>query len=36
VALAQTLVVPIVTADERLARRFADVAVDLARFVGAG
>jgi predicted nucleic acid-binding protein len=36
VALAQTLGVPLVTADERLARRFGDVAVDLARFVGAG
>jgi predicted nucleic acid-binding protein len=34
VALAQTLALPLVTADERLARRFADVAVDLARFVG--
>ncbi len=36
VALAQSLAVPLVTADERLARRFGDVAVDLARFVGRG
>ncbi len=35
-ALAQTLAVPLVTADERLARRFGDVVVDLARFVGRG
>lgn len=36
VALAQSLSVPLVTADERLARRFGDVVVDLARFVGRG
>jgi predicted nucleic acid-binding protein len=32
VALAEALAVPLVTADERLARRFREVAVDLARF----
>jgi predicted nucleic acid-binding protein len=36
VALAEALAVPLVTADERLARRFRDVAVDLARFAGRG
>ncbi len=34
VALARALAVPFVTADARLSRRFADVTVDLARFVG--
>lgn len=32
VALAEALAVPFVTADERLGRRFRDVAVELARF----